>query len=889
MRLIRILAVIVPAIALAACGGGSSGDARKSTQSSLPETTGTYLDSPVSGVAWRLTSTGESGLTDGSGEFPYTELAGTFVETVTFSIGDILLGTAPVATYITAVELTNSFSPTDRAATNQLVFLQSIDFDKDPTNGIMISEATREAAVGVFDSLDFDSLDFDSPDFDEQVVQVVAIIAPGNEVVSDTEALDHFYTTYAALGGTDTFDFLFPGYPPVGEDAEEFRLVFADEFDEGFELDGRDNDNAPNPDVWNIDQGYGPDNFGWGNDEWQLYTDSEENLRVEDGNLVITALCPVEPCKSRDDSITSARITTNDKREDFRYGKVVARIKPPVGQGTWPAFWALGKNFGDPPPEGLWPRVGEIDFMEVYNNTNNDSAESATAERTATSAIHWCDETDIPPTVNCFTAGGRRFIDNRLTLADSLGDDFQIWETDWTPDKITVSINGVKYYEQDINVTPVGDPRNMEEFRRDFFLLLNVAMGGTLGSGRFDSGLGRFVVDPPQGDETFPQTMLVDYVRVYERVDDISPPELTELTIASDNDDPSFATTGDVVTVSLTANEDIDTPVVTIAGGPANVTQGADATSWTASRALTSDDDEGVIEFLVEYVDLAGNDGVPASETTDSSSVTVDSIAPTLTTVTIESDNPNPGLATTGDTIEVTLAADEAIVPPVVTISGFAVIPVGSGANWTASRMVTATDPEGEVTFSIDYADFAGNSGATVSESTDSSSVIVSTTSATVTIVGAPATFNTLAPIPLSFEFSKPVTGFDLNDIEVTNGAAGNFAAVDGDTYTADVTPTGIGNLVIGVPAGAAADAAGGPSEAADDVVVTNDLDTDAPVLSVVSITSNNLNPGFARTGEEVTISLTASEDILEPVVTIAGGSANVTPGADATSWSTLR
>ena len=847
MPLIRLLTVMIPVIGLTACGDGSGPTGIPGTPQ--PELTGVLVDSPVAGVAWESFS-GKSGLTGGAGKFRYTELAsGTFIDTVTFSIGNIVLGRVPGAPYISVVELTNSFAPTDRAAVNQLVFLQSIDADQNPSNGITVSDATRAAAVG-------QTLDWDSPDFATEVAAVVATIAPGNAVVSDSDALDHFYTTYAGLGGTDTFNFPFPGYPPVGEGSAEFQLIFADEFDTG---------DAPNPEVWNIDQGYGPNNFGWGNNEWQLYTDSPDNLRVEDGNLVITAQCPVAPCGVRDGTITSARITTNDNFE-FRYGKVVARIKPPVGKGTWPAFWALGKDF----PNIQWPRVGEIDFMEVFNNTYNTPAQSLVAEKTATSAMHWCDESIVTnPNDNCFPAG-RIFTKGELELPESLGNDFQIWEADWNADRVEISINGIPYYSQDI------DPILMEEFRRDFFLLLNVAIGGTLGSGG----------EPPTGDEIFPQTMLVDYVRVYQRLDDISPPELTEVTIASSNADPGFATTGDVVTVALTANEPIVEPVVTI-GGTAATTVSGSGTDWQASRALTAADADGGIEFTVEYVDLAGNAGVPASASTDSSRVTVDTIAPGLTTVTIASNNPNPAFATTGDIIEVTLAADEAIVPPVVTIGGIAAVSVGSGPNWTASRAVTADDAEGVIAFAIAYADFAGNSGLPVSESTDASSVNVNTTAPIVAIQGAPATFSTLTAIPVSFQFSKPVSGFDVSDIQVSNGAAGGFVAVDNATYTATVTPTGLGNLVIGVPAGAATDAAGSSSLAAEDALVTSALNPAAPLLAFVGIASSNANAAFARAGDVVTISMTASEGISTPTVTIAGGPAVVTGSGD--TWQATR
>jgi len=841
-RYVRSITGLFLAALLAGCGDGRGQQGIPGTPQ--PTLTGIFVDSPVSGATWKA-SGGTSGITNSLGEFQYVQPeAGTYVETVTFSVGDIVLGTVEGIPfkgdllYVTAVELTGSIDPLDPAATNQLVFIQSIDSDQDPTNGITISEATREAAVGVFDSLSFPLEDF-SWDSRDQVVELIEAIAPGNRVVTDTEALDHFYTTYAALGGTDTFIWLFPGYPPVGDGEDVFQLVFADEFD---------TDGPPNPEVWNIDLGYGQ--FGWGNDEWQRYTDSPDNLRVENGNLVITALCN-EPCGKRDESVTSARITTNDKYE-FKYGKVVARIKVPVGSGTWPAFWSLGKDF----PDVAWPRVGEIDFMEVAANSFGTD--------TTTSAMHWCDETIVPnPNANCFAEGGRRFVAQELDIGTSLADEFQIWEADWNADRVIVSINGIKYFELNI------DPATMEEFRREFFLLLNVAVGGTLGG-------------TPDETATWPQTMLVDYVRVYQQVDDISPPELTAVTIASDNANPAFAKAGDTVTVALTANEAITTPDVTI-GGLAATTVTGSGTDWRASRVLTAQDAEGVVEFLVKYEDLAGNVGVPTSASTDASSVTLDVMTPVVTTTTIASNNAiDASLATAGDIVTVTLNVNEAIATPVVTIGGAAATAVGSGANWSASRTLTAGEAQGVITFVINYADFAGNAGVPVTNTTDASSVTVDTIAPTVAIAGEPEppAFTTLDPIPLQFTFSEPVIGFEVGDIQVTNGGVGNLAG-DGTSFTADVTPTGIGNLTVGVPAGAAADATGNASEAAADVGIMNMIPVGTPQLTSVSIASDNANTDFASTDDVVTVAFIADRDIQNVTVTIADAVAKVTGTGD--------
>ncbi|MDH3588427.1 MAG: glycoside hydrolase family 16 protein [Gammaproteobacteria bacterium] len=270
--------------------------------------------------------------------------------------------------------------------------------------------------------------------------------------------------------------------PETDDDPGDFVLVFADEF-EGTALSSAN---------WNIETGYGPNNDGNGNNEWQLYTDSPDNVRVEDGNLVLSALCPTPPCGVRDDTITSGKINSLGKF-NFKFGRVEARIKVPVGAGAWPAFWALGANH----PDVGWPRSGEIDFMEVFNTDSNPM--------TTHFALHWCDENQQDPDspVPCFPAG-QLSTSQQLALAESLGDDFHVYEAEWDANRIVGKIDGTTYFTRSIN------PATMEEFLREFFLIFNVAMGGTLGSDD----------QPPDGSEIFPQTMLVDYVRVYQRADD---------------------------------------------------------------------------------------------------------------------------------------------------------------------------------------------------------------------------------------------------------------------------------------------------------------------------------------------------------------------------------
>jgi len=286
-----------------------------------------------------------------------------------------------------------------------------------------------------------------------------------------------------AAGDPDNWTFYFDGIAQTeecgGEIPGTFELIFADEFDSG---------TTPSTANWTIETGYG--NNGWGNNEWQLYTDSPDNIRVEGGNLVISVQCPNAPCGIRDGSITSGRMNSLGKFS-FKYGKVEARIKPAVGDAAWPAFWSLGANF----PTVGWPNSGEIDFMEMHNWFSDD--------KTTHFTVHWCDQSIQAPEA-CSFRDGWVFDSQFRTFPDSLGDDFHLFQAEWDETKIVGKIDGLIYFTKAIN------PTTMEEFQREFFLVLNVAMGGTLGSGD----------QPPNGTETYPQTMLVDYVRVYQRVDE---------------------------------------------------------------------------------------------------------------------------------------------------------------------------------------------------------------------------------------------------------------------------------------------------------------------------------------------------------------------------------
>ena len=240
-----------------------------------------------------------------------------------------------------------------------------------------------------------------------------------------------------------------------GEEEEGFVSQFQDLlWSDEFEGDALDTAN------WNYEIG---NNNGWGNGESQYYTDSQDNVKVQDGNLVITAKREAESGFD----FTSARITTKDKVE-FTYGRVEVRAKLPAGGGTWPAIWMLGEAW----PEESWPGVGEMDIMEWVGNQPNR----------VSSALHFPGN-----------SGGNAIVGDVTDVQDA-ATEFHVYEVEWTEDKITFLMDGVAHLEFDNEETT--------PFQDDFYLLLNIAMGGTLGG--------------TIADDFQQSSMEIDYVKVYQ-------------------------------------------------------------------------------------------------------------------------------------------------------------------------------------------------------------------------------------------------------------------------------------------------------------------------------------------------------------------------------------
>lgn len=230
-----------------------------------------------------------------------------------------------------------------------------------------------------------------------------------------------------------------------------------------------DTDGAPDGSIWGFDIGTGEN--GWGNQELQYYTDRSENVIVQNGVLLITA----RKESFEGSQYTSARLITKDLFEQ-QYGRFEARIRLPYGQGIWPAFWMLGADIDENP----WPGAGEIDIME-YRGQN---------------------PTVLVGTVHGPGYSGGESISKEYTLPnDRFDTGFHIFGIEWGPEYINFYVDDVLYNQ----ITPE-DVTGQWVFNKPFYILMNLAVGGTF-------------VGSPNEETQFPQTMLVDYVRVYKKND----------------------------------------------------------------------------------------------------------------------------------------------------------------------------------------------------------------------------------------------------------------------------------------------------------------------------------------------------------------------------------
>ncbi|HEU5402617.1 MAG TPA: glycoside hydrolase family 16 protein [Terriglobales bacterium] len=245
---------------------------------------------------------------------------------------------------------------------------------------------------------------------------------------------------------------------------EQWKLTWSDEF-------SGPNNSLPDESKWSIEVG-----GHWANNELQAYTNRPQNIHLQNGNLVITAT--KEDYTGTDGvsrSYTSARMKTEGKFTQ-KYGRIEARMKLPHGQGMWPAFWLLGDDIS----AVGWPECGEIDIMENVGSKMS----------VVLGTIHGPG----------YSGGEGPSANYTLPKQQNFSDDFHVFAIEWEPAAIRFYVDGNLFETR----TPADIPPGKKwVFDHPYFVILNLAVGGNLPGS-------------PDATTQFPQSMLVDYVRVYE-------------------------------------------------------------------------------------------------------------------------------------------------------------------------------------------------------------------------------------------------------------------------------------------------------------------------------------------------------------------------------------
>lgn len=258
--------------------------------------------------------------------------------------------------------------------------------------------------------------------------------------------------------------------PTTGFDAPNsysgYKLVWNDEF----------NSNILNSSKWSFHNGSGcPNLCWWGNNELQYYTNRNENVYIEDGNLIIEARNE----QIEGQNYSSARIHTDNKFE-FKYGRVDIRASMPSADGTWVALWMLNHNYSIENPGEWWPKGGEVDIMEYLGEDNSSILGTA----------HYGSNLE-----------SHRYNSVNYRSSDGYFDEvYYVYSIIWEVNKITWLVNNVPYH----SITPSNTNGQTYPFNDEFFLLMNLSVGGNLPS-----------KEPIPAE--FPAYLVVDYVRVYQK------------------------------------------------------------------------------------------------------------------------------------------------------------------------------------------------------------------------------------------------------------------------------------------------------------------------------------------------------------------------------------
>jgi hypothetical protein len=361
----------------------------------------------------------------------------------------------------------SSIAPFEGDANANITFKVNLSSATDQT--VTVDFATEDGTAGA--GLDYiaktGTLTF-SPQTTEKTIEITIIgdtLKEADEVFNvilskPTNATIGTSTGSATIRNDDTYIYVPADGYITPETYTGYEKLFQDEFN-GTQIDTT---------IWGYNIGTG--SGGWGNNELQYYTNRTENAYLDNGKLVIQA----KRESYNGSAYTSARLLTQNKKT-FTFGRVDIRAKLPVAKGLWPALWGLGSKI----TQTGWPACGEMDIMELVGTNPNQ----------VHGTFHWGATTATHASYGTFS---------RLPTGD-YSDKFHVFTMIWEADKAEIFMDDVSYFKFDR--TKVGAAPY--PFNEPLFLIMNVAVGGDWPGS-------------PPATTTFPQQMLVDYVRVFRKI-----------------------------------------------------------------------------------------------------------------------------------------------------------------------------------------------------------------------------------------------------------------------------------------------------------------------------------------------------------------------------------
>ena len=384
---------------------------------------------------------------------------------------------------------------------------------------------------------------------------------------------------------------------------------------------------------------------------------------------------------------------------------------------------------------------------------------------------------------------------------------------------------------------------------------------------------------------------------------DITPPELTTVTLTHNNSDYINAKSDTIISLTITPSEPIEEPLINfyiseITYNPTTLsTSGGD---WVATYTVQNGQN-GLVSFHVAYSDIAGNAGVNVSSTTDNSSFIVDTTHPTMNATIITNNTNDTSLAKEGDVITLTMTPNETTISPTIsltigsdTVQANKITVTASGTDWIATYIVE-DNTNGSVSFTVDYEDLAGNSGISINQSSSitvdttppaMNNVVIETNNTNDTSLAKEGDVITLTMTPTETIASPTVSltiGSDsVQANKITVAASGTDWIA---TYTVEDNTNGSVSFTVDYE-----DLAGNSGISINQSSSIT-VDTTPPAMNNVVIETNNTNDtSLAKEGDVITLTMTPTETIASPTVSLTIGSDSVqankiTVAASGTDW----